>query len=62
MMCTLAIPDFYFATCDFLSVGSKPLPLCVVQFANICPCVEAECLPRLVMRKVAMLCAFTVGF
>ena len=33
-----------------------------MQFANICPCAEAERLPRLARRKVVMLGAFTVGF
>ena len=33
-----------------------------MQFANICPCAEVEWLPRLVRRKVAIHCAFAVGF
>ena len=33
-----------------------------MQFYNICPCAASDRLPRLVRRKVAMICAFTVGF
>ena len=33
-----------------------------MQFANVCPFAEAEWLPRLVRRKVAILHIFTIGF
>ena len=39
--------------------NSKPTEL---YLAYLCPCAAVERLPRLVRRKVAMLCAFTVGF
>ena len=33
-----------------------------MQFTNTFPCAAVERLPRLVRKKVAMLCAFSVSF
>ena len=43
-------------------IKQQPLMTLTLQFANICPCAEADWLPTLVNRKVAMICAFTISF